>query len=336
MAAQWSAEVGSPLYATLLNQAARDVGQGGVSWAVLRGQEGAPLGSAMPQRFMGAVHRLVLEGSAPALERYYPSVGGDSRLDGAWVAFRQTLEEHSDTLRELLLRPVQTNEVGRCAALVGGFLLVARQARLSLRILEVGASAGLNLRWDHYYYSAGNAAWGNEASPVRFVDHFQDGVPPFDVDARVVERRGCDLHPLLASSDEDRLTLFSFVLPDQTHRFELLRGALEIARQVPAIVDRADAAEWLSAELEQPRPGVATVVFHSLVMQYLGRAGQEEVRALLGRAGARATSRAPLAWLRMEHGEGEVEISLTTWPGGEQRLLATAANHGRDVRWVAT
>jgi hypothetical protein len=33
---------------------------------------------------------------------------------------------------------------------VGAFLLLARETGMPLRILEVGASAGLLLRWDHY------------------------------------------------------------------------------------------------------------------------------------------------------------------------------------------
>ena len=338
MAAQWCTQVGSPLYTTLLNQAARDVEQGGPCWAVLQRQEAAPLGSAMPLRFMGAVHRLVLQGSAPSLARFYPSVGGDATLDGAWTAFRGTIEEHCETLRELLLRPVQTNEVGRCAALLGGFLLIAREIGPPLCLLELGASAGLNLRWDYYYYEVGKASWGNSDSPVRLANNFREGLPPFDVEACVVERRGCDLNPLNPSLDEDRLTLFSFVLPDQTHRFELLRGALDIARQVAAIVDKADAAEWLSAQLDEPRAGVATVVFHSLVMPYLSQAGQDEIQTVLKNAGARATESAPLAWLRMEPGDNEVEVdmSLTTWPAGDRRLLATATDFGREVRWLLT
>src|SRR5204863_254585 len=82
-----------------------------------------------------------------------------------WPAFRDTLEQQRDTLRGLVHRPCQTNEVGRAAALFGGFLLVARETGLPLRLLEIGASAGLNLRWDHYRYEQGDAGWGDRASP---------------------------------------------------------------------------------------------------------------------------------------------------------------------------
>jgi len=55
----------------------------------------------------------------------------------------------------------------------------------------------------------------------------------------------------------------------------------------------------------------------------------------LHRAGDAANKAAPLAWLRMEPGGEQAEVRLTTWPGGEERILATTSFHGRDIRWLA-
>ena len=143
----WCARLGSPLYAALLGAAAGDVEMGGPTLAVLAGHDDDPLGSALALRLLGAVHCLVLDGRAPALARHYPSAGGDAGPDGAWPAFRDLLEAQRDTVRTLVDRPVQTNEAGRSAALLGGFFTVARETGLPLRLLELGSSAGLNLRW---------------------------------------------------------------------------------------------------------------------------------------------------------------------------------------------
>src|SRR6266540_2149075 len=114
----------APLYAGLLERSAQDVLRGGPCWAVLRGREQDPKGSAMALRFMGSIHRLVLEGRSPALAHFYPSVGGaGGSANDRWGAFSATVEEHTPELRELVRRPVQTNEVGRCSALLGAFLL---------------------------------------------------------------------------------------------------------------------------------------------------------------------------------------------------------------------
>jgi hypothetical protein len=115
-------------------------------------------------RLMGAVHRLVLRGDAPELAAHYPSAGG--RPGDAWPVFVGVLRDHRDELRRLVKNPVQTNEPGRCVALLGGFLEVARVTGMPLRLLEVGASAGLNLRFDRYRYELGDERWGPEDSPL--------------------------------------------------------------------------------------------------------------------------------------------------------------------------
>jgi hypothetical protein len=114
----------------------------------------------------------------------------------------------------------------------------------------------------------------------------------------------------------------------------MLRGAIEVARSTPAPLEKADAADWLEDRLARERAGMATVVFHSVFWGYLTDEGRERITALMNDAGARATDAEPLAWLRMETGADQTDVTLTTWPGGEQRLLATAGYHGRPVKWL--
>src|SRR5436309_2284077 len=83
-----------------------------------------------------------------ARARHSPTAGAAPGGGDAWPDFRATVADRVETLRELIDLPVQTNEVGRCAALLGGFLEVARTTGLPLAILEVGSSGGLNLHWD--------------------------------------------------------------------------------------------------------------------------------------------------------------------------------------------
>jgi hypothetical protein len=332
--AGWCELLGSSLYAFLLEQAAADVEIYGPCWDVLRGHDSDPSGSALALRFMGAVHRVVLVGMAPELARHYPSMNGTPELRECWLAFRATVARHVELLREWICRPVQTNEVGRCAALIGGFLLVAHESNLPLRLIEIGSSAGLNLRWDHYYYEAGGAKWGDPASPVHLTGAFAAGSPPLDVAARVIERRGCDLSPVDPESEEGQLTLLSFVWADQSSRLAGMRGAMEVARKVQARVEMADAAQWLDRNLSSIRRGAATVVFHSIVAQYMSESGYKQVVDVLSRAGKAANKGAPLAWLRMEPGSRQADVRLTIWPEGEERIIATTSFHGRDIRWL--
>jgi hypothetical protein len=332
---------GSPLYAALLERAARDVEAGGPAWEALRGRERDPLGSAVALRFMAAAHRLALEGRAPALAAVLPTAGGEAApASRVWPALRDALREHLPEVRRLAARACQTNEPGRSAALLPGFLLLARRFGLPFRLLELGASAGLNLRWDRYRYEGAGAAWGDPASPVVLEGVFGAPPPPLDPPSVVVgSRRGCDPHPLDPADPEDRATLRSSVWADQAERLRTVDAALALAAGVPATVDRAGAGAWLTPERLGPRPGELTVVFHSVVLQYLGEEERRTVLARLEDAGAAATAGAPLAWLRMEPPDWRRrhahEVWLRSWPGGEDRRLATSGPHGRLVRWVA-
>src|SRR5688500_13300207 len=76
--ADWCATLGSPLYADLLRHTAEKAAE---LWPVLAVVAHDPLESAPALRFMGAVHRIVLEGRAPELARFYPSAGGSESGD---------------------------------------------------------------------------------------------------------------------------------------------------------------------------------------------------------------------------------------------------------------
>jgi hypothetical protein len=321
--------VGSPLYEDLLGRAAEDYEGGGPTLRVLAGHEDDPKDSALALRLMGAVHRLVLTGRAPALAQRYAAADGDG--DRTWEAFRATLEDRVDELRPLVERPVQTNEVGRCAALLPGFLDVAARTGKPLRMLEVGASAGLNLGWSEYRYEAGAFAWGPPGSALRIDFEIVGGAGLAAVPATVAERAGCDASPVDPGSEEGRLTLLSYAWPDQPARIERLRAALEIAAARPAAVERSGAVEWAAARLAEPAPGCATVLFHSIVMQYLSEDERGAFARVVREAGSRAGEDAPLAWLRMEPDGDRAAVRLATWPGGEDRLLARTGYHGTPV-----
>jgi hypothetical protein len=332
--AEWCERLGSRLYSTLLRQAAEDVRAAGVCCAVLHDHHDDPPDSALGLRFLGAVHRLVLEGKAPQLAACYPSAGGDSNCDDLWPRFRAVVQQHAAVLRELIHRPVQTNEVGRCAALLGGFLEVAGLTGLPLRLLEAGAAGGLNLRWDQYRYEAGHEGWGDPDSPVRFSGVFDGEHPRFDVLAKIAERRGCDASPIDPDTEEGRLTLQSYMWPDQVERFRQLSAAIEVARRVPVRVEQANAADWIEAALGNGVFGAATVVYHSIVWPYLSEADRGRFERVMAAAGQAATDDSPLAWLRFEPAGDVAEVRLQLWPGGKDRLLARSGYHGKPVEWL--
>jgi hypothetical protein len=330
---------GSPLTAALLHGAADELDRPGPVRDLLGPLRDDPSGSVPSLRLAGALHRLVLERRAPALALHYPSVGGTAGPDGAWAAARDVIA-HEPRLPELVRAPVQTNEVGRTAVLYGALLALTADTGLPVRLLEVGASAGLNLRPELVAYEVGGDVLGDPGSPVRLVEPWV-GRPllaerPVGA-VRIASRRGCDPAPLDPTSTAGRLTLTSYVWADQVDRLERLRGAFALAERVPATVEQLPASAFLERELAEPVPGVLTVVWHSLVWQYLSRTERAAVERLLERAGARATPEAPLVRLALEPERLDASfhftVTATTWPGGERRRLATAEGHGPPVVW---
>jgi hypothetical protein len=295
-------------------------------------------------RLLALVHRWVLAGELPDLARYYPSAGGVMGPAAVtWQVFKEAVVARGRELPELLNRPLQHNEVGRAAALACGFMLVARETRLPLRALEVGASAGLLLRWDHYL----RCAW--------FPAMFAGEPPDIGTEVRVSERRGCDLHPVEATSGEDGLYLRSMVWADLVGHLRALEEAIAVSAAVPAVVDQADGAEWLPKH-GLPRSGEATVIYHSM-MRASGPPGSlPDIDKTVWACSRYVTRNAPLAYLRFEARESaevigargwkrptgyvasdpssQVQVRLTMWPGGEERWLATCDVNGRMVRWL--
>jgi hypothetical protein len=335
----------SPLYASLIDTTIDDAVGGGICAEVLMAAPPGldPITDAVVLRFLGAVHRLVLEDKAPQLAAWFPTAGGTRQLAGhdPGPTFLGVVADHRDAIIDALSRGVQTNEVGRCATLAVGFTAVLRRWGLPLRLFEIGASAGLNLRWDQWRYEA-DGSWGDPGAVLRFADdayraRLPDVSAPLGPADAVAERHGCDRSPIDPGTAEGRTLLRSFVWPDQADRHERLDAALAAARDVPADVVAADAGDWLRERVSEAPEGTATVVYHSIVWQYLAPRTRDRTRAAIFAAGARATPRAPVAWVRMEPGANPTEaaeLRLRCWPGDEESLLAQSGYHGRPV-WSA-
>jgi hypothetical protein len=330
-------DLGSPMYADLLRRVVDDYELGGVASRILAGGEDLPDDYVIALPLLGAVHRMVLAGEAPELAMFYPSVGGEWDPVLGWEAFEQLLSARAPELRSRLSQVPQTNEVGRSIALYGGLLRLLEDVDLPVRLLEIGSSAGLNLRADQYRYLAEGMSFGPADSPVVFADAWS-GRPVVPAPGlRIAERVGSDVAPVDALSADGALTLTSYVWPDQTGRLERLRGALAIARSVPADVRREDAVSFLrNVELSE---GHVTVIWHSVMWFYLKPDEQAEATELIAALGERATESAPLAHLRFERtrrtpeSADEFLVVLETWPGGSRRVIGSAGPHGLPLHW---
>lgn len=332
-------DLGSPFYGVLLDLLADDVDADGPAAAVLAGHENDPGPSALALRLAGSVHALVLSGRAPDAARHFPSTGGDGDAHAAWKVVRTLLAQQPEAVHERLDAAPQTNETGRAAALWGAVLQVlADLGPMPVRLWEIGAAGGLNLRADRFRYTCDDGtAWGDAGSPVELTGAWSMVPRRAPEHVEVVERLGIDVAPLDATDPGDALTLQSYVWPDQQQRLDRLRAALAVAAAVPATVRTGSAAE-LVVEFA-PRAGTLGVLWHSVMWQYMAEDERSRVVALLADAGAAASADAPLAHVSFEPRRPapgrphEFVITVRTWPGGQELSLGTAPPHGVPVTW---
>lgn len=334
---RWCDQLGSPFTARLLDWLADDWQAGGPLRTLIPSWTAGPPGQDLvPLRLAGALHALALSGRHPELAAAYPPAA--RAFDAARLAplLRELLVREAGHVRAYLASAPQTNEVLRSAVLIGGYAAIAEATGLPLALREIGASAGLNLLWDRFHYTLGTQPWGDAQSPVRIASDWRGKAPTLPARIDVAERRGNDLMPIDAGDPAAVLRLRSYVWPDQTARAARLQGAIALAQQERPSVEAGDAAAWVEREFAAPREGVATVLLHSIVWQYLPPATRERIAAAIDAAGQRATHRAPLARLRMEFfaKDAPAELRLRLWPGGEERVLARTHPHGEWVEWL--
>ncbi|HVB91958.1 MAG TPA: DUF2332 domain-containing protein [Acidimicrobiales bacterium] len=263
----------------------------------------SPPAQRRPNLLLAAVHFLLLGGADHPLSAYYdtmsPRQGDSPRPGGHGVAavFADFCRSHHDALLPLMAtRSTQTNEVGRCAGLLPALCHVAAgvEEDQPLSLLDLGASAGLNLLFDDYAYTYRQRTDGSVLHAGRLesdvaiaatVRSDLSGLPGLNVPA-VAERVGLDLSPLDPTSEDATRWLEACLWPDNLPRFNRLRAAVAVARTAthPPRLERGDLVEDLARVAGTIDPGGPLVVLHTWVAAYLTVERQRElvqaVRAL--------------------------------------------------------
>jgi hypothetical protein len=326
--------LGSPFTARLIERMTLDLDSAGPVASLVGGWSGPPRSDQLVIRLCGALHAAVLSGRDPALAAAYPVQGKPLDMEAAWRAARALLEREQAWVAEFIQSPPQTNEVRRSIALLAGFLNFAHAHDRELDLLEIGASAGLNLHWDQFSYRTSSWTWGAEGGVL--IDTDWQGPPPrLSARPRVRSRAACDLNPLDVADPAQRARLRSYIWADQFERLARFDAAAELAIADRVHVERANAAEWLAARLTQRSLDAATVVYHSVFLMYPPRETRHAIANAIEAAGERATSEAPLCWLRFEpeamfggpRDSRRFRVDMLTWPGKERQILGITDGH---------
>jgi hypothetical protein len=184
--------------------------------------------------------------------------------------FRAFCLDHREALLAIIeTRSTQTNEVRRSAVLLPVFVEAAAARPISL--LEVGASAGLNLLFDRYSYDYGGGRTLGEAAPVLPSEIPTDMIPT--AFPTVTWRRGIDREPVDVHDDDAVAWLRACLWADQTDRVERFDQAVALAQTDPPTIVEANVLDvFLDVAAEAPSANDAhLVIFHTWVLSYFTR-----------------------------------------------------------------
>lgn len=306
------------------------VGRRVLDWA------GEPVADALVLRLIGGLHALHRRAADAALSRVFSGAVKDN--DAVDAVLAEAVARHDAALLPWLDGPPQTNEAARSAGLMTGLLHVAQRFGPRVEVLEIGSSAGLNLLIGRMRLDLGGVRVGPADSPISIVPEWRGAAPP-EAAVEVVSARGVDVAPVDLGDASAAERLQAYVWVDAGERQARLDTAIQAVREHGVDLTEGDAADWVEARLSEPQPaGVARVLMHSVVWQYLPTTGQARIREAMAVAGPRASAERPLAWVMMEPNRDlhRHEVRVRCWPGdAPMELVALTHAHGAWVEGLA-
>lgn len=256
-----------------------------------------------------------------------------------FAEFRAVLLACWPTVRTTMLeRSTQTNEPGRCAALLP--ILAALPQPLAL--LEVGASAGLCLYPDKFSYQYGDhprldPPEGPGAAVLNC--RISGTVPVPERLPEVIWRGGIDLNPLDVTNREDVRWLETLVWPEQHDRRARLASAIEVGRRDPPRLRAGDLNRSIEQLVGEAPRRATRVVFHSAVLAYLDERERTDFITKMSTLDGHwvsneAPSAVPLPGI----------VAMPPSPEPDKALFAVACDgtplaysgpHGQSLHWLA-
>jgi hypothetical protein len=269
-------------------------------------------------------------------------VVGAARMPSDAAQLAAVLRARGSEVAEVMgARRTQTNEVGRCSA-----VLPALPSR-RLALLEIGASAGLCLLLDAFFYDYGAVKIGDPASPVRLacVAAGMSGRPL--AIPTIAWRRGLDIEPVDVHDADATRWLLACVWADQPDRRQRLAAAISLARASTPTVVRGDLVEDLERVVGEAPADSCLVVLQSAVFPYVTR----ERRMAFSEVLANVSLKREVVWISNEapglvasvapppvqHGPLKFIVGRTTFIRGTavNEVLAIAHHHGSEMTWLA-
>ncbi len=324
----------SPLYTELCYAISED---DRILEVALQKQHGQPA----PNVLLAAIQYLMLSGApyaAHPLAAHYPIVSGAERpLRPAAPDLRDFVERYESELVKLVrTRGTQTNVVRRCSALLPMMSIAARESGQPLALIDLGASAGINLNFDRYRYEywrggALSAEWGDADSAVLLESEVRGGaMPELAAGIEVVSRVGVDINPIDLKDAEQLRWLQALIWPEHVGRHQLLLSAAAELERSPVTLHRGDAAVYVGPLIDVAPIDAALVVYSTIALYQFGEAGRAKVERTL----RQKSRRRPIWFVTLEGSPSQVTLTRYRDGEGEREVYADASPHAWWIDWA--
>ena len=311
---------GSPLYSHL----GAFIAETPEMLRILNRVEGQPRANVL----LAAVHYLLMIDPEHELSRFYGSLVDDpsppSESDGPFIDFVLTHEDEIVGLGST--RFTQTNECRRCVALLPAIWEVPLDR---FHLVDLGASAGLNLAIDRYGYRWDHVEW--QLSGPLILETELRGRVPLPRPVEVLSRTGLDLHPVDVDDHDDRRWLEALIWPEHRERRERLQGALAVASRLELEFVSGSALQTLLPVLDGLPPGEAVVLMNSFTLNQFTGEQRSELESLIEEARRRRL----VARVSFEYTRGDDWPRLTIDDGSGTRQIGQGHPHGEWVELYA-
>jgi hypothetical protein len=278
-----------------------------------------------PNLLFAAVHYLLMEDPGDDLARFYPSIVSDAEPPmKVGPTFRRFVMEYEERIVEIgNTRYTQTNECRRCVSLLPMVMLAPFE---TFHLIDVGASAGLNLALDRYGYRYDGQHWHPEADLVLEAEWRGEALSFHEIE--VLGRIGLDLNPLDPADESARRWLDALIWPEHEERRARLRSALQLVSTLELKMVAGDATETLPRILDGLPSGAPVIIMSSFT---LGQFDQPQ-RELLEGIVSEARTHRPVHRVSMDILEKSDDwAQLVVDDGAGARTVGQAHPHGE---WV--
>ncbi len=251
----------------------------------------APPGQRRPVLLLAALHDLVVGQPDVPAARWFPSVTGRPVPEGdPWPDVRSAVLDDATRMKQVCAtRSTQTNEPNRSALWALAVPWIAAEVDGPLAMVELGCSAGLNLRWERMSLQLDGLTVRDLRGTAVASTRSRPGQPPVETLPEIVARVGIDRSPVDLTDPAARRWLRACIWAEQTDRLDRFDESVAafLADPAPPSLVQGDAMDELAEVVESLPSDAHLVVYWSWFLTYVERSRREALDVMLDLIGQR-------------------------------------------------